>query len=313
MTEPAVILCPGQGAQRVGMGRAWFDAAPIAAQTFGAADRILNTALGGHLSDLCFSGPADRLNSTRIAQPALYVSAVASFQALVGDDEPTIVAAAGLSLGEYTALHIAGALSFEDGLRLVALRGQAMQDAADALPGGMVALIGADEAQARDLCARVTVGRPDLVLVPANFNAPGQIVISGSAEACDRAVELAVGAGLRASRLPVAGAFHSPLMKPAADRLAEALAGVPIAEPRLPVLSNVTGEPHTGGAGDFADSVRAALVAQLTRPVRWDECGRWLAANVQGAYHELAPGKTLAGLMRRIDRSIKVISHDEPT
>jgi len=294
------------------MGRAWFDASPAAAQTFGAADAILGDSLGAPLSEICFTGPAERLDSTDAAQPALFVTAVASFQAWAGDTDPALAACAGLSLGEYTALHLAGAISFEDGLRLVALRGRAMQDAAAALPGAMVALIGADEDQARDLCDRATSGRPDLVLVPANFNAPGQVVLSGSAEACDLAESLAAQAGLRTARLPVAGAFHSPLMKPAADRLAEALAPVAIAEPRCPVLSNVTGEPHAAGDGDFAAAVRDALVAQLTQPVRWEACCRWLAAHTPGAFHEMAPGKTLAGLMRRIDRSITVTTHDHP-
>ena len=312
MNDAHVILCPGQGAQRVGMGKAWFDASPIAAQTFGAADKILADALGAPLSQISFEGPPTRLNRTDVAQPALYTCGVASYQAWVGERELTLAAVAGMSLGEYTALHLAGAISFEDGLRLVHLRGRAMQDAAEAIPSGMVALIGADADQADALCQRVTAHRADLLLVCANFNAPGQIVLSGHAEACDRVVELAADAGLRATRLPVAGAFHSPLMKPAATRLGEALAAVEIAEPRCPVLSNVTGAPHEAGEKGFAQRVRDGLVAQLTSPVRWQECCRWLASNAEGAYHELAPGKTLTGLMRRIDRTIKVTPHDEP-
>lgn len=313
MTEPNIILCPGQGAQRVGMGKAWFDASPAAAQTFGAADAILGEALGAPLSSICFTGPATTLDRTDAAQPALYTVGVASCQGWIGDREAPVAAAAGLSLGEYTALHLAGAISFEDGLRLVALRGRAMQDAAEKSEGGMVALIGADETQALELCAAAITGRPDLILVPANFNAPGQIVLSGHAEACDRAIERAADAGFRTARLAVAGAFHSPLMQPAADRLADALESVQISEPRCPVLSNVTGAPHADTSkGSYAASVRAALAAQLTSPVRWDDCCRWLAANAPGAYHELAPGRSLAGMMKRIERSIKVTSHDEP-
>lgn len=312
MSDAHIILCPGQGAQRVGMGSAWFDDSPAAAQTFGAADAILGESLGKPLSEICFNGPAETLDRTDVAQPALFTCSVASYQAWIGDDEIPLAAAAGLSLGEYTALHLAGAISFEDGLRLVALRGRAMQDAAEAVNSSMVALIGADEEQAMNVCESVRTKRSDLVLVPANFNAPGQIVLSGHSEACDLAVTQAETMGLRATKLAVAGAFHSPLMQPAAERLADALEAVEIKSPRCPVLSNVTGEPHAERDGGLSDSIKSGLVAQLLSPVRWDDCCRWLAANASGAYHEMAPGKVLAGLMRRIDRSIKVTSHDEP-
>jgi len=321
MAEQRVILCPGQGAQRVGMGRAWFDADPQAAQTFGAADEILADRFDKPLSELCFSGPSELLNRTDVAQPALFTVGVACFQGWLGDEDRVApLATAGLSLGEYTALHVAGALSFEDGLRAVALRGRAMQEAAEASPGAMVALTGADAQQARDLCDQVLQGADspaggDETLVPANFNAPGQIVISGSAAACERAIEAAQGMGLRAARLPVAGAFHSPLMQPAADRLAKALERIEIRPPACPVLANATGRPHgadePGGEASPA-GVRQRLVEQLTTPVRWEECCRWLVANARGAYHELAPGSVLAGLMRRIDRSVKVSTHDRP-
>lgn len=312
MSDAHIILCPGQGAQRVGMGRSWFDVSPAAAQTFGAADAILGDSLGKPLSELCFNGPAELLDRTNVAQPALFTCAIASYQAWIGDDEIPLSAAAGLSLGEYTALHLAGAISFEDGLRLVALRGRAMQDAAEAVDSSMVALIGADEAQAAEICESVQSARSDLVLVPANFNAPGQIVLSGHAEACDLAVLESESRGFRATRLAVAGAFHSPLMQPAAERLSGALEAVEIKPPHCPVLSNVTGAPHEAGEGGLEASIKAGLVAQLLSPVRWDASCRWLAANASGAYHEMAPGKVLAGLMRRIDRSIKVTSHDEP-
>lgn len=310
MNETPILLCPGQGAQAVGMGHAWFMQHPEAAQVFGAADAILGDRFGRKLSDLCFHGPADELNRTDIAQPAIYTVSVACFHAQFGGANPSSFAAtAGLSLGEYTALHLAGAFSFEAGLNLVALRGKAMQDAAEASQGGMLALIGPDEPTARDLCDAVLQEQGEhAVLVPANFNAPGQIVLSGNNQSCDRAEAIAAERGIRFARLPVAGAFHSSLMAPAAERLREALAETSINAPACPVLANVTAEPHTNDP----DSIRTLLVRQLTEPVRWAESCLWMNQNLSGVYHELAPGKVLAGLMRRIDRQTKVASHDEP-
>lgn len=318
MTTPITLLCPGQGAQRVGMGLAWRDHAPAAAQTFGAADEALGDALGAPLSTLCFEGPADVLSRTDVAQPAIFVTSVACHQALFADGPSVEVrAVAGLSLGEYTALHLAGVFSFEDALRLVALRGRAMQDAAEAAPSSMVALIGAAEGQANEVCEKAAQGD---VLVPANYNAPGQIVLSGAVEACSRAVEVAAEVGCRAIALDVAGAFHSPFMQPAADRLREALAQTDLHEPRCPVWSNVTGQRHDADA----DSIRARLVSQLTSPVKWAQgCANLIASVSEPAedsgdadaaieYHELAPGKVLAGLMKKIDRAAKVQTHDEP-
>lgn len=316
------------------MGKAWFDRSPEARAVFEQADRVLGTRLGGPLSALCFEGPGERLNQTDVSQPAIFVTSVACWHGLLaawhsgggagvngvsggGAIESHVSATAGLSLGEYTALHIAGVFSFEVGLELVTLRGRAMQDAADAIkladgsPGsGMVALIGADEAQANQVCEKAREGE---VLVPANFNAPGQIVISGSIGACRRAVDVASELGLRGAPLQVAGAFHSPLMQPAADRLAKALREATIYEPRCPVASNVTGRAHGVLPGStIEDSIRVRLVEQLTSPVRWAEnCTQMIAAHAGVAAHELAPGKTLAGLMRRIDKALKVESHDE--
>ncbi len=313
----SILLCPGQGAQRAGMGKAWFDSSEHARAIFGAASAALGDSLGAPLTDLCFAGPDERINRTDAAQPALYACAVASHAALCAAGAlPPPVAAAGLSLGEYTALHLAGAFTFLEGLRLVALRGAAMQSAAEMSRGGMVALIGADEAQANQVCADAARGE---VLVPANLNAPGQIVLSGHASACDRAAPAAEALGLKASRLAVAGAFHSPLMAPAAERLARALEAVEIRAPAFPVYSNVTAEAHGAGphAGQpIAASIKARLVEQLTAPVRWDASCKAMLSRWSGpdapALHELAPGKVLAGLMRRIDRAAKVESHDEP-
>ncbi|MCW5777271.1 MAG: ACP S-malonyltransferase [Phycisphaeraceae bacterium] len=327
--NPIVLLCPGQGAQALGMGRAWHDASPEARAVFEDAERSLGTRLGAPLRSLCFDGPPDTLNRTDVSQPAIFTVSVACLRGLcaawgLAPDEIRLAATAGLSLGEYTALHAAGAIAFDDALELVALRGRAMQDAAEAAPSGMVALIGADDAQAHAVCEQA---RAADVLVCANFNAPGQVVLSGSTAACERAVKAAESMGLRAQPLPVAGAFHSPLMIPAAERLAEALIRTTIRPPRCPVLSNVTGLPHAaasdtipGGTGvppvpkALADSIRLRLVEQLTQPVRWADCARWLAANTAAAaMHELAPGRTLAGLMRRIDRGLKVEAHDVPS
>lgn len=332
-----VILCPGQGAQAVGMGKAWHAASPEARAVFDRADALLGMRLGATLTDLCFNGPAERLNQTDVSQPAIFVASAASWAGLLaawncgagsGAIEAGVVASAGLSLGEYTALYLAGAFTFEEGLELVVLRGRAMQDAAQSVPSGMVALIGADEAQAQAVCDDA---RENDVLVCANFNAPGQIVISGGKAACDRAVTVASAKGLRATALQVAGAFHSPIMAPAADRLREALAKTRLSPPRCPVFSNVTAVAHAGSGGETIEaSIRRRLVEQLTSPVRWSQSCTNLIASVQGPgsspgatiggttppgpieYHELAPGKTLAGLMRRIEKQAKVETHDEP-
>jgi [acyl-carrier-protein] S-malonyltransferase len=299
------------------MGKGWYDASPEARAVFDQADKALGDRLGGKLTDLCFSGPADKINRTDISQPAIYTCGVACWKGLIakwgfGNGESKLAAAAGLSLGEYTALHIAGAFSFLDGLELVTLRGRAMQDAAEAAPSGMLALIGADETQAQAVC---DAARGSDVLVCANFNAPGQVVLSGSKSAIERAAAVAPEKGLRATALAVAGAFHSPLMAPAAQRLSAALSRTEIREPRCPVYSNVTAQKHAPSAGrTIVDSIRQALVDQLTSPVRWEQsCRHLLSAVPAGAQvHEVAPGVTLAGLMRRIDKPTKVITHDQP-
>ena len=285
------------------MGRRWSDDSAIAAATFAEADRIL----GQPISESCFEGPAERLNRTDVSQPAIFTCSVASARALAQrDDTPTPTGAAGLSLGEYTALHLAGVFDFETGLKLVARRGALMQEASETSDGSMVALIGADEAQAQAICAEAGNGE---ILVCANLNAPGQIVLSGHRGACQRALEAAVSAGLRATALAVAGAFHSPLMQPAADRMAEALAEVDFQPPRFPVWSNVTAQPHDPRDMEL---LRSRLVEQIVTPVRWRQTCEGLLAEGHREYDELAPGTVLRGIMRRIDRSAKVSSHDEP-
>ncbi len=301
-----IVLCPGQGAQAVGMGKAWYDKHEVARKTFEEA----NSALGFDLTKLCFEGPEDQLTRTDFAQPAIYTTSVACYRVLLEQGKiDRVTATAGLSLGEFTALHIAGAFDFETGLKLVRLRGQAMQAAAQATPSGMVALIGTDETQARLLCDRTLGTSTTEVLVPANFNCPGQIVLSGSLSACERALKVAEEAGMKATQLKVAGAFHSPLMAPAAQKLGEALDQITWRTPAVPVSANVTGILHEINKLDY---IKQRLVDQLTGAVRWEQSMIWLITHMPGQFIELAPGKSLSGLMKRIDRATKVESYPEP-
>jgi len=302
-----IFLCPGQGAQYVGMGKGWFESSPIARDTFAHADAILADEIGGALSEICFEGPAERLNQTDIAQPGLYTCGVACYRALAEECEGfrDLVCTAGLSLGEYTALHLAGVFSFEEGLRLVAKRGQFMQEAAIATEGGMVAVTRPSEEEAEAICERAREGE---VLVCANFNAPGQIVLSGAVSACERAAGVASEMGHRATVLAVAGAFHSPFMASATEKMGEELEKCEFSRPRCPVVSNVTAEPH----GDDLSLIKELLLKQIISPVRWSQSCEWMVSHLSGDYHESAPGKVLMGLMRRIHRETKVIHHDQP-
>jgi [acyl-carrier-protein] S-malonyltransferase len=251
------------------------------------------------------------VNQTDVAQPAIYVTSVACWRGLLERgvlDESSLAATAGLSLGEYTALHLAGVFSFEDGLKLVTERGDLMQKAAEASEGGMVALTRATEEQAETICNEA---RENGVLVCANFNAPGQIVLSGAREACERALVVAEKLGLRATPLAVAGAFHSPLMQPAADRMGEILETVEFHAPRVPVVSNVTALPHNP---EKPALIRKILVDQIVSSVKWNQSCDWLVNNMIGMkMHELAPGRVLSGLMRRIHKESEVINHDAPS
>lgn len=302
-----IILCPGQGAQAVEMGKAWHGKHAESKAVFDEA----NDVLGFDLAKLCFEGPADDLNRTDNAQVAIYTASVACYRALVATGAATSFnAIAGLSLGEFTALHLAEAYSFADGLRLVRLRGEAMQQAAEATPSSMVAITGeVNEANIGALCDKVNGALPaEAVLVPANYNSPMQVVVSGTLDACEAAVPVASNMGFKPTPLTVAGAFHSPIMQPAAVKLAAALDEVAWSAPTATVLSNVTGEPHT----DNPELIKKRLVEQLTNPVRWSQSMVYAAAKLPGRYIELAPGKVLSGLMRRIERSIKVENFDQP-
>ena len=317
-TESVVLLCPGQGAQSVSMGKMWAGQSRAAREVFDHADRVLAGAFPESLSSICFDGPPELLNRTDVSQPAIYTCAVASYGGLIESGTSwEIAAAAGLSLGEYTALHLAGGFDFETGLRIVAERGRLMQQAAEQNEGGMVALIGADDDQAARLCSEAAGSGG--VLVCANFNAPGQIVLSGDKDACGRAVDLASDAGLRATPLTVAGAFHSPHMQSAADGLAQVLGDADLQPLAVEVWSNVTAAPHER---ENPELLAQRLVEQVISPVKWAQtCTALTSAATVGfastpaervAYHELAPGAVLRGLMRRIDRQTKVQSHDEP-
>lgn len=306
ISSAAILLFPGQGAQHVGMGKAWCEKYPIARETFEIADKVL----GYSLTQLCFNGPEEELARTDHAQVAIYTASVACYRVLAQESKINYVAAtAGLSLGEFTALHVAGAYDFETGLRLVQLRGQAMQECAQSTPSGMVALVGTDEVQARLLCNQTLSGDSNEVLVPANFNCPGQIVLSGSKAACERALHVAEQMGMKATALKVAGAFHSPIMKPAAQKLSEALDKVNWSTPAVPVMSNVTGILHEINKIDY---IKRRLVDQLTGPVRWEQSMIWLMTHMPGHFVELAPGRVLTGLMKRINRTVVVENHAEP-
>ncbi len=291
------LVFPGQGAQQVGMGMELAEAFPVCRKRLDEAD----AALGFALSDIIANGPEEELTRTDVSQPAILVVSWMAYEALADciKRKPHFDACAGLSLGEYTALVAAGVLGFADAVRLVRLRGQAMQAAADAAPGGMVALIGCEVEQAEELCA---AAREDGVLNVANLNSPGQVVASGGTDACERLVVVGKEAGLlKVVPLPVAGAFHSPLMAPAADRLRTAITNTEFKEPEVPVYHNVTATCKAA-----PDEIRELLVRQLTEPVRWAaSVGNMLAAGID-QYWELGPGRSLSGMIRRISRDIEL-------
>jgi [acyl-carrier-protein] S-malonyltransferase len=287
------FLFPGQGAQAVGMGRQLRDTLPAARKLFDDAAGIL----GYDLFDVCANGPVDRLNSTVISQPALFVTSLAALESLRVSDPQAVEqcqAAAGLSLGEYTALVFAGALSFVDGLRVVQRRGEAMQASADASPSGMASVIGLEQAKIEELCA---AARETDTLELANFLCPGNIAVSGSKGALDRLGQQAEGKGLKVVRLAVAGAFHTSLMKPADEALAAVLSQVEIRPPRVPVWSNVDAQPHSQ-----PEEIRSLLIKQVLQPVMWEQTIRNLLASGIDRFYEIGPGRVLAGLLKRVQR-----------
>ena len=292
MTKIA-FLFPGQGAQHSGMGKIISSKFPAAKSLYDRANEIL----GFDLATLCFEGPAERLDTTIISQPALFVSSLAALEMLKSEN-PSVVdqcaMAAGLSLGEYTALVFAGAMSFEDGLRVVQRRGEAMQQAADANPSGMVSALVLDQTQVAKV--RDDAAATGQIWI-ANYLCPGNTVLSGEKPACQKAAELIEQAGGGARMLAVAGAFHTPLMGSACGRLDEILRNIEIKPPRIPVVSNVDAKTHSN-----PDEIREILVRQVTQPVLWENCIRELLTQGCDQFYEIGPGKVLKTLMKRIER-----------
>ncbi len=296
-----VFLFPGQGAQVVGMG------ADIAKQ-YTVADEIFakaNDIVGFDVRKLCFEGPAEQLNTTTISQPAIFTTSAAILEVLKTNPstdhlKPDVTA--GLSLGEYTALYAAGAISFEDALRLVKKRGDAMQAAADATQGTMVSIIGLDEQKVNQLCDEARQGQ---ILQAVNFNCPGQIVISGSKQACQRAVDLAPKYdAVKAIPLAVAGAFHTEMMANAADELAHALSNCRISQTaNVKTIANIDAEYYNN-----TQQIEQGLIKQLTSPLLWQKCMEKILADGAQNIYEIGPSRVLTGLMRRINRKTKVIN-----
>ena len=283
---------PGQGAQFAGMGKDLYDSKPLAKELFDKANDIL----GYSITDIMFNGTDEQLKETKITQPAVFLHSVIS--ALCLGDEFTPAMVAGHSLGEFSALVAAGALSFEDGLRLVYARAMAMQKACEVAPGTMAAIVGLDDETVEKICQQVSaVGN---VVVAANYNCPGQLVISGNIDAVNQACELLKEAGAkRALPLKVGGAFHSPLMQPAKDELQTAIENTTFTEPKCPVYQNVDGQPHTA-----PEEIKKNLIAQLTSSVRWTSSVQNMIKDGANDFTECGPGKALQGMIGRIDKDV---------
>ncbi len=295
------FIFPGQGAQIVGMAAEIAEAFPVAEKIFEKANDIV----GFDLRRICFQGPAEKLNTTTISQPAIFTTSAAILEVLKNDPATSEIkpdVTAGLSLGEYTALYAAGVISFEDALVLVTKRGQAMQAAADATEGSMVSIIGLDEQKVKQLCDEAAEGQ---ILTAVNFNCPGQIVLSGSKHACRRAEKLAPKFGaIKAVPLAVAGAFHTDMMSSAAEALKKAIEETKISDPSdIKIIANINADYYKTGA-----EIARGLIKQLTSPILWQKCMEKLLAEGIGDFYEIGPGKVLTGLMRRINRKIKVIN-----
>jgi [acyl-carrier-protein] S-malonyltransferase len=300
MAGKYALVFPGQGAQRVGMGRELFDASDVARAAFAEAD----DALGENLSRLIFEGPQDDLTLTANTQPAILTVSVAALRALAVEIPLAPAFVAGHSLGEYSALVAAQSMSFADAVRTTRARGTYMQEAVPAGVGAMAAIMRSSEAAVRDACGRAAEGE---VVSPANFNSPDQIVISGHAGAVARAAELLKSGGARTIPLKVSAPFHCALMRPAAEKLGAFLGGVRFRDPTAPVVTNVEAEPNTD-----AGRIPELLVSQVTSSVRWTDSVRYMIGNGVTTFVELGPGNVLAGLIAKIDAGVKVVSVGEP-